>query len=477
MVLSDGFLVLPLLIAVLYASVETVSDVYSRKNYQRKIDVDSNVQQPWRGQTTLIFALLAVSLGLGNVLRLPYVIGEQGGGAFLLVYVAVLTLVVSPVLIAELTLGSLGRSSPMGSIQWVASLAGRDTRWRWIGALQAILALSIASLMMVPAVLGAEASFYLYRGDWDAASANDIIDTLSAIDSADHLRVLGVLVALVIVAALPGPQVVLFLAGWVILPLILLMMYAGLGFAFDVGDIAAANEWIFKYRPEQLTEAGIFSAALAALSSLGAGVGVGLVFGSRSPEGLPLVRSVIAVAILDTAFMLVLAIIIVAVTAAVDVEMVQGLALLVVSIPYATANLPTGELFGLVIMMSILLATVAALIALIEPMVSILRREFDVPRLLAMMIVALVLWVSGALMMSEPLARQTIDTWLVPVLVPFVLGVTALFAVWRVPRPILRGEKYREPFAVFYVWYVIARWLTPVFCFTLSVLALLRLVL
>ena len=78
MVLSDGFLVLPLLIAVLYASVETVSDVYSRKNYQRKIDVDSNVQQPWRGQTTLIFALLAVSLGLGNVLRLPYIIGEEG---------------------------------------------------------------------------------------------------------------------------------------------------------------------------------------------------------------------------------------------------------------------------------------------------------------------------------------------------------------------------------------------------------------
>jgi hypothetical protein len=154
MVLSDGFLVLPLLIAVLYASVETVSDVYSRKNYQRKIDVDSNVQQPWRGQTTLIFALLAVSLGLGNVLRLPYVIGEQGGGAFLLVYVAVLTLVVSPVLIAELTLGSLGRSSPMGSIQWVASLAGRDTRWRWIGALQAILALFHSKLDDGPSSVG-----------------------------------------------------------------------------------------------------------------------------------------------------------------------------------------------------------------------------------------------------------------------------------------------------------------------------------
>ena len=76
--------------------------------------MDSNVQQPWRGRTTLIFALLAVSLGLGNVLRLPYVIGEQGGGAFLLVYVTVLALVVGPVLIAELTMGALVEVRPWG---------------------------------------------------------------------------------------------------------------------------------------------------------------------------------------------------------------------------------------------------------------------------------------------------------------------------------------------------------------------------
>ena len=218
--------------------------------------MDSNVQQPWRGRTTLIFALLAVSLGLGNVLRLPYVIGEQGGGAFLLVYVTVLALVVGPVLIAELTMGSIGRSSPMGSIQWVASLAGRDTRWRWIGALQAVLAFLIATLLLVPLVLGAEASLYLYNGDWDSASASEIITTLSAIDRADHLRVLGLLIALVVVAALPGPQVVLLLAGWILMPLILLMTYSALGYAFEVGDISAANDWIFKYRPEHLTHSG-----------------------------------------------------------------------------------------------------------------------------------------------------------------------------------------------------------------------------
>ena len=436
--------------------------------------MDSNVQQPWRGRTTLIFALLAVSLGLGNVLRLPYVIGEQGGGAFLLVYVTVLALVVGPVLIAELTMGSIGRSSPMGSIQWVASLAGRDTRWRWIGALQAALAFMIATLLLVPLVLGAEVSLYLYNGDWDSASAGDIINTLSAIESADHLRVLGVLIALVIVAALPGPQVVLLLAGWILMPLILLMTYSALGYAFEVGDISAANEWIFKYRPEQLTQSGAVTAALAALSSLGVGVGVGLVFGSRSPSGLPLVRSVIAVGILDTAAMLLLAIIVVAVTAAVNVEMTQGLALLVVSIPYAFANLPTGELFGLLVMMSIMLASLAALIALIEPMVSILRREMDVPRPISMAVVAFALWLSASFALANPVARLTIDSWLVPVMVPMVLGLTAVFTAWRVPRPILRGEKYRERFTVFYLWFIITRWVTPVLCFALSIFAIMR---
>ena len=436
--------------------------------------MDNNVQQPWRGRTTLIFALLAVSLGLGNVLRLPYVIGEQGGGAFLLVYVTVLALVVGPVLIAELTMGSIGRSSPMGSIQWVASLAGRDTRWRWVGALQAALAFMIATLMLVPLVLGVEASLYLYNGDWNSASASEIINTLSAIESADHLRVLGVLIALVIVAALPGPQVVLLLAGWILMPLILLMTYSALGYALEVGDISAANEWIFKYRPEQLTQSGAVTAALAALSSLGVGVGVGLVFGSRSPAGLPLVRSVIAVGILDTAAMLVLAIIVVAVTAAVDVKMTQGLVLLVVSIPYAFANLPTGELFGVLVMMSIMLASLAALIALIEPIVSILRREMDVPRPIAMAVVAFALWLSASFALANPAARLTIDSWLVPVMVPMVLGLTAVFTAWRVPRPILRGEKYRERFTVFYLWFIITRWVTPILCFALSIFAIMR---
>ena len=56
--------------------------------------------------------------------------------------------------------------------------------------------------------------------------------------------------------------------GWLLVPVILGMLYVALGFAFDVGDLSAANEWLFKFRPEQLSQHGALTAALAALSTL-----------------------------------------------------------------------------------------------------------------------------------------------------------------------------------------------------------------
>jgi len=156
------------------------------------------------------------------------------------------------------------------------------------------------------------------------------------------------------------------------------------------------------------------------------------------------------------------------------VRMTQGLALLVVSLPYAFVNLPTGELYGMLIMASILLSSLAALIALIEPMVAILARELESPRLIAMGAIAAALYLAASLAITEANFRQTIDGWLVPILIPFVLGVTALFTAWRVPRPILRGEKYREPFPVFYAWFLLLRWVAPVLCFALGMLTLVR---
>ena len=66
----------------------------------------------WRSRTTFVLALSASAVGLGNLWRFPYLLGENGGGPFMLAYLACLFLVAVPLLIAEVVIGFHGRGSP-----------------------------------------------------------------------------------------------------------------------------------------------------------------------------------------------------------------------------------------------------------------------------------------------------------------------------------------------------------------------------
>ena len=160
---------------------------------------------------------------------LPHIIGEQGGGAFLIVYCAVLAIVVGPLLIAELTLGSLGAHHPWARSSGLHPSQVEYTRWRWIGALQAVLAFLVATLLLVPIVIGVEAGYAIYQGEWGAASAGEIVAALSEVETADHLRILALVIAIIVFTALPGPQVVLASLGLALVPVILGMLYVALG--------------------------------------------------------------------------------------------------------------------------------------------------------------------------------------------------------------------------------------------------------
>ena len=116
--------------------------------------LDDNVPQPWRARTTLVLTLTLVAVGLGNLQRLPYLIGEYGGGVFFLAYLASVMLLSVPILIAEIVLGSLGRGSPGLAMHWAASAANVDSRWRHLALLQAFLGLIMAAMAALMAGSG-----------------------------------------------------------------------------------------------------------------------------------------------------------------------------------------------------------------------------------------------------------------------------------------------------------------------------------
>ena len=93
---------------------------------------DSN-HPTWSNRWLFVLAAAGSAVGLGNIWKFPYIAGENGGGAFVLIYLVCVFLVGIPILISEVMLGRKGRSSPIHSMRKLADLAGRSKRWAIIG--------------------------------------------------------------------------------------------------------------------------------------------------------------------------------------------------------------------------------------------------------------------------------------------------------------------------------------------------------
>ena len=101
----------------------------------------------WGSKVGFVLAGTGSAIGLGNIWRFPTVAGQNGGAAFVLVYLLCILLIGVPVMIAELTIGRKAKSDPVGAFQSLAP----GTRWKLVGALGVFTGLMILSFYSVVA--------------------------------------------------------------------------------------------------------------------------------------------------------------------------------------------------------------------------------------------------------------------------------------------------------------------------------------
>ena len=405
-----------------------------------------------------------VAAGLGNLQRFPYLMGEHGGGGFFVMYLVALCVLSVPVLIAEVAIGSLGRGSPGLALHWAASVGNLDSRWRFLGVAQALLGLVFAAVAILTAVWCLHCVTALYSGQLASASAIDVAaDFLAFVDDrpAQFTRTLLLLVAAGSVSAL-GIRFGMGFLAWACLPAVAITLLGVLDFTFVYTDMRPVQDFLFSYQTENWQMSAFWQALGAAGVTLGAGLGIGIAFGAQSPTGLPWGRSVLAVAVIDTSFLVVTAVIVSALLFESNVSPVEGLAGLFIGLPYAFANLPLGETYGALFFAATALLAWGAAAVLLEPAVLLLAKEWQLGRVSGAVLGAtLVVLIVAALLFggTPPLLR--VGTWSMQWLLPCSVFVTAWFVGWLMPRPVLRGELYREPVWFFRLWCFVLRWLAP----------------
>src|SRR6056297_979505 len=105
----------------------------------------------WSGRLAFILASAGSAVGLGNIWKFPYIMGDNGGGAFVMIYLACLLVVATPILISEVMLGRRARSNPIIGMGKLADQAGVSRGWQvigWMGVLTGFLILSFYSVVM-----------------------------------------------------------------------------------------------------------------------------------------------------------------------------------------------------------------------------------------------------------------------------------------------------------------------------------------
>lgn len=128
----------------------------------------------WSSRLAFILAVSGSAVGLGNIWKFPYITGQNGGGAFVLVYIGCVFLIGVPVMMSEILLGRRGRRNPVATMALLGEEEGGTTQWRWIGALGVVIGVLILSYYSVIAGFSVTYVLKSVSGAFSAASVAEV---------------------------------------------------------------------------------------------------------------------------------------------------------------------------------------------------------------------------------------------------------------------------------------------------------------
>ena len=408
----------------------------------------------WSSRALFILAAVGSAVGLGNIWRFPYITGENGGGAFVVVYLACIAAVGIPVMMAEVLLGRQGRQSPINTIRSLARRSGASRGWSligWMGVLGGFLVLSYYS------VVAGWALYYIYMlasGTFvgaDGATAGAAWDAFLA--NPGHLvgfHTLFMAITIFIVGA--GVVGGLERAIRWFMPLLFVLLGVLLVYGATSGGFAAGFDFMFSWNWEKLTAEGVLEALGHAFFTLSVGMGAIMAYGAYMPSQASIPSAVLMIGILDTVVAIAAGLAIFAIVFANGLEPGSGPGLLFVTVPIAFGNMTLGVLFGTLFFVLVSFAALTSAISIIEPAMAFAVEEFNAKRWRVAFALGIVCWILGlgtvfsfnawadVHVVGEMTFFDFFDYVTQKVMMPLGGLLMAIFVAWVVPKKIVQAQ-------------------------------------
>ena len=336
----------------------------------------------WSSRTAFILAAVGAAVGLGNIWRFPTLAGENGGGAFILVYIGFVVLLGLPLVLSEILLGRAGGEDAIGSVRNVAVHSKRSEAWKGIGALQITAGFLILSFYSVVAgwvinyvfVSGGDFFGALFSGDpFAGAFAGEEQDAITGRMGelfASPWQLIGLhaifMAATIWIVASGVHDGIEKAAKWLMPAFFVLLVLVTLYGAIATDEFGDAVAFMFTPDFSALTPTALNEALGQALFSLSLAAGGLLTYGAYVSRDVNLAPTATMIAFADTAVAILAGLMIFPIVFSVGLDPAAGPALIFQSLPIAFNQMPAGALVGFVFFTLIFFAALTSSISLLE---------------------------------------------------------------------------------------------------------------
>ncbi len=354
-------------------------------------------QDSWSSQTVFIMAAIGSAVGLGNIWKFPYITGENGGGAFVLVYLACVLLIGLPVLMSEIALGRAGKANPIQGMANIARENGASKLWVLLGFNGVLAGALILSFYTVIAGWAFAYFFQSLFGAFDSITAAEVgvhFDGLLA-NPYELIFWHTVVTIVTILIVSRGVKSGLEKAVNFMMPGLLFILLVLLGYATTTGSFGQSFDFLFSADFSKLTWTSVLVAMGHAFFTLSIGLGTMMVYGSYLSKEYSIVKASLWIAFADTAVALLAGLVIFSIVFANGLEASSGPGLLFQTLPIAFGQMTAGWFFGTLFFALVVMAALSSAISLIEPIVSWFDQNWGIKRVKAAWILGFIIWLLG----------------------------------------------------------------------------------
>lgn len=339
----------------------------------------------------VLVAMAGSAVGLGNLWRFPYLVGTNGGAAFIIIYLAIVFLLAIPIMYAEFVLGRRGQTNVYGAFKKLAP----DSNWGIVGVIAIVCCILILSFY---SVVGGWTIDYIVKGLMGQFTDPDALGGMFTDTVTSQYRPLFFMLAFVVISGailLAGVKDGIEKYSKILMPALFLIVIILAIRSVTLPNSGPGVDFLLKPDFSKVTANTFLDALGQAFFSLSVGFGIIFTYASYVKKSENIIKMSAQTAIADTLFAILAGMAIMPAVFSFGLEPGQGPGLVFVTLPYVFTQIPLGGILAVFFFFVLFVAAITSSISLMEVVVAFFIEELKLNRKIAVLLVTFIVLFLG----------------------------------------------------------------------------------